>query len=174
MNKQQITATLRHPHHLNEQTLDQMREILNEYPFFQAGRMLWVKNLHLLGHIRYNNELKLAAAHVADRARLFDLLHGPEILSAKEEAEVVHVEVAPVPNQPDIEKPEVLVGKLEDDEVSPSAADDYFGAEEVFETESGAPLNFSRSHEEAQEDEEEEIKYAFPDETENMVLPSAD
>jgi hypothetical protein len=153
MNKQQIISTLRQPHHLNEQTLDQMKEILDEYPFFQAGRMLWVMNLHLLGHIRYNNELKLAAAHIASRARLFDLLH--------------------VPVQPSLEQPADFNEEV-DSEVPPAAANDYFVADEVFETESGNHLDFSRTFEEEPENLEEEIKYAFPHEAENIVLPSAD
>ena len=172
MNKQQIIQTLRQPHHLNEQTLDQIKEILDEYPFFQAGRMLWVKNLHLLGHIRYNNELKLGAAHVADRARLYDLLHLPEKPAVKEDAELDELESPPNEEQAIVEKPAEFVGKIDDD-VSPVAADDYFGADDEFETKSGDPLNFARSFEEEQE-EEEVIKYAFPDETENIVLPSAD
>jgi hypothetical protein len=169
MNKQQITATLGRPQLLNEQTLDQMKEILDEYPFFQAGRMLWVKNLHLLGHIRYNNELKLAAAHIADRARLYDLLHVPERIVVSEAVEMVEVESVAVKNQPDAGQSGVA-----EEEVSPVATDDYFGADETFETESGVPLSFSRTFEEAQEDEQEEIKYAFPIDAENIVLPSAD
>ncbi len=174
MNKQQITATLDQPHHLNEQTLDQMKEILDEYPFFQAGRMLWVKNLHLLGHIRYNNELKLAAAHIADRARLFDLLHVPEKVVFIEAADLANVEVRTEGEPPCLGKSETSVEEIAGNEVSPAAADDYLGADEVFETEDGVSLNFSRTFEEEQEDEEEEIRYAFPSETENIVLPSAD
>ncbi len=174
MNKQQITATLGQPHLLNEQTLDQMREILDEYPFFQAGRMLWVKNLHLLGHIRYNNELKLAAAHIADRACLYDLLHMPVKDTSIEEAESTDAEVVPEGEPSGFEKAEVSVEERGDIEIPPAAADDYFGADEAFETESGDSLHFSRTIEEEQEDEEEEIRYAFPSETENMVLPSAD
>ncbi|GAO28028.1 hypothetical protein [Geofilum rubicundum] len=173
MNKQQITTALGQPHGLNEQTLDQMREVLDEYPFFQAGRMLWIKNLHLLGHIRYNNELKLAAAHIADRSRLFELLHAPEIEAITEKADSADVVVLPSDDQtsePDQNK------TLEDfiETEGPVAADDYFGADEDFKTESGDSLRFTRSFEEEQEDDEEEIRYAFPDETENIVLPSAD
>ncbi|HBX87612.1 MAG TPA: hypothetical protein DEG09_03240 [Marinilabiliaceae bacterium] len=78
MNRQQIIAAVDNPQTLNSSSLDQLKVILDEYPFFQAGRMLWVKNLHLLDHIRYNNELKLAAAHIADRSRLFELINLPD------------------------------------------------------------------------------------------------
>ena len=80
MNKQHFIEVLKNPSLLSEKTLDPIKEILEEYPFFQAGRMLWIKNLHQLDHIRYNNELKFAAAHISDRARLFELIHDPVLL----------------------------------------------------------------------------------------------
>jgi hypothetical protein len=79
------------------------------------------------------------------------------------------VETFAVKDHPDVGQSEV-VGEM----VSPVGTDDYFGADETFETESGDPLSFSRTFEEAQEDEQEEIRYAFPSDAENIVLPSAD
>ena len=93
MNKQRFIEVLKNPALLNEKTLDPLKEILEEYPFFQAGRMLWIKNLHQLDHIRYNNELKFAAAHVSDRARLFELIHDTVFIE-KEKVEEVEVETS--------------------------------------------------------------------------------
>jgi hypothetical protein len=174
MNKQQITSALGQPQDLNEHTLDQLREVLDEYPFFQAGRMLWIKNLHLLGHIRYNNELKLGAAHIADRARLFNLLHASEFEKVDESSETTELFISSSMDvHPSEEKRDEPFGN-DIEPASPVAADDYFGADDDFETKSGNPLQLSRSFEEEQEDDKEEGKYAFPDETENIVLPSAD
>ncbi len=81
------------PGKLTQDTLDSIRVILDEYPFFHAGRLLWIKNLHILDHIRYNNELKLAAAHLPDRKRLYELVFSGIVaessISAKDEAQVV-------------------------------------------------------------------------------------
>ncbi|MGM0376012.1 MAG: hypothetical protein ACQEQ0_04515 [Bacteroidota bacterium] len=75
MNRTRLIELLSAPEKLNEDTLDALKEALDAYPFFQAGRMLWIKNLHKLDHIRYNSELKLAAAFIPDRSRLFFLIN---------------------------------------------------------------------------------------------------
>ncbi|MFW6389318.1 MAG: hypothetical protein ACOCZI_01660, partial [Marinilabiliaceae bacterium] len=75
MNRTRLIELLSDPEKLDENTLDPLKEALDAYPFFQAGRMLWIKNLHKLDHIRYNSELKLAAAFIPDRARLFFLIN---------------------------------------------------------------------------------------------------
>ncbi|MFO8000043.1 MAG: hypothetical protein R6U46_02285 [Marinilabilia sp.] len=75
MSRTRLIDLLSEPDSLDESTLESLREALEAYPFFQAGRMLWIKNLHKLDHIRYNSELKLAAAFIPDRSRLFFLIN---------------------------------------------------------------------------------------------------
>ena len=81
MNRDQLTEYIRQPGLMNEQSIPELKEVLDEYPFFQAARMLLLKNLHFLNHIRYNNELKLAAAHISDREKMFFLLNNYDIPS---------------------------------------------------------------------------------------------
>ncbi len=75
MTRSQLIELLANPRLLDEETLSPLKEVLDAYPFFQAGRMLWIKNLHQLDHIRFNSELKTAAAYVADRSKLFFLIN---------------------------------------------------------------------------------------------------
>ncbi len=75
MNKLQFTEILNNPESVNEVTLSGIKEIIEEYPFFQIGRMLWLKNLHKLDSIKYNSELKSSAAYIADRTKLFQLIN---------------------------------------------------------------------------------------------------
>jgi hypothetical protein len=75
MSRMRLIDLLSHPNELDEKTLDMLKEALEAYPFFQAGRMLWIKNLHKLDHIRYNSELKLGAAFIPDRSKLFFLIN---------------------------------------------------------------------------------------------------
>jgi len=75
MARMRLIDLLSDPDKLNDQTLEMLKEVLDAYPFFQAGRMLWIKNLHVLDHIRFNSELKLAAAYIADRSKLFFLIN---------------------------------------------------------------------------------------------------
>ncbi len=75
MARTRLIDYLSDPEKLDEQSLDALKEALETYPFFQAGRMLWIKNLHKLENIRYNSELKLAAAFIPDRSKLFFLIN---------------------------------------------------------------------------------------------------
>lgn len=75
MNKQQFYHWLENPHLLNGNTLQPLTEVVQAYPFFQAARMLLIKNLHNLEHIRFNGELKTCAAHIANRRQLFELVY---------------------------------------------------------------------------------------------------
>lgn len=163
MTRQQIIDTMRQPALLTTATLPELRTILEEYPFFQAARMLWIKNLHALDHIRFNNELKLAAVHIPDRARLYNLLYNveeqklPEPVLAEEEkaAAVAPPEVASSNERPD-----------------PADVSDYFEVNDTFDTPFGETIDFSNFQpkgNDAQEAEEEALSGE-----EHMVLPSAD
>ena len=55
---------------LNKDTLSELEQLLKEYPFCQTFHLLYTKNLSQLKHIRYNQQLKIAAAVVGDRTRL--------------------------------------------------------------------------------------------------------
>ncbi len=77
MNKKQFTEIIKNPTLLDAHTLTELREIIEEYPFFQIGRMLWLKNLHKLDSIKYNSELKTGAAYIADRSKLYQLINNP-------------------------------------------------------------------------------------------------
>lgn len=179
MNRQQFIEAVRHPELLNEQTLDLIRVTLDEYPFFQAGRMLWIKNLHLLDHIRYNNELKLAAAHISDRSKLYELLNPVVFMQSEQE---VAVATQPPESPREVENssaevedlsPQVFVTDIDDGD-PPAAGADYFDVDDVFETNSGEKLDFSKYIADEEDEQETEIKYAFPQTDENIVLHSAD
>ena len=147
MNRQQIIAAVDNPQTLNSSSLDQLKVILDEYPFFQAGRMLWVKNLHLLDHIRYNNELKLAAAHIADRSRLFELINLPDCGIHK-----------------GLDKKSELAEEIKNR--------DSVGSKGRIELEQrvGQESGYMRDN----EPDNSELKSAFPEDADNIVLPSAD
>lgn len=62
-----------------EQT-EQLEEILTEYPYFQAARALHLKGLKNQNSYKYNNALKVAAAHTTDRDILFDFITSEDFL----------------------------------------------------------------------------------------------
>ncbi len=75
MNKQLLYNLIHNPKELNESTLKGIQELVDEYPFFQAARLLLLKNLHFLDHVRYEPELKRSVLFVTDRTCLFELIY---------------------------------------------------------------------------------------------------
>ncbi|NAY92149.1 hypothetical protein GTQ34_09475 [Muricauda sp. JGD-17] len=65
---------------LSPQQTRELEDILEEYPYFQAARALHLKGLKNLDSYKYNNALKLTAAHTTDRDVLFDYITSKEFL----------------------------------------------------------------------------------------------
>ncbi len=79
-----FTYFLQHPEDViqAEQT-QQLEELLTEYPYFQAARALHLKGLKNQNSYKYNNALKVAAAHTTDRDILFDFITSDDFLQNK-------------------------------------------------------------------------------------------
>lgn len=56
---------------LSPQKTRELGDIISEYPYFQAARALHLKGLKNLDSYKYNNALKVTAAHTTDRDVLF-------------------------------------------------------------------------------------------------------
>ena len=59
---------------ISPQQTRELEEMLEEYPYFQAARALHLKGLKNLESYKYNNALKVTAAHTTDREVLFDYI----------------------------------------------------------------------------------------------------
>ena len=70
MNQKTFEELVKDSRLLNKDTLSELEQVLKEYPFCQTFHLLYTKNLYLEKHIRYNQQLKIAAAIVGDRSRL--------------------------------------------------------------------------------------------------------
>lgn len=78
MKQEEMTYLLQEPAEITfEQTKD-LHEIVKKFPFFQAARAVRLKGLKNINSLHYNRELKLTAAHTADRAVLFDFITSEE------------------------------------------------------------------------------------------------
>lgn len=76
MNITQFTGFLNSPAQLNSQSLPLLTELVKEYPYFQTAQILLAKNLYNEKNIRYNAQLKIAAAYSVDRTVLYKLING--------------------------------------------------------------------------------------------------
>ncbi len=81
MNVSDFTYLLQKPNKVNSPVqTKQLEDILTEYPYFQAARAVHLKGLKNLNSYKYNNALKITAAHTADRDVLFDFITSKEFL----------------------------------------------------------------------------------------------
>ncbi len=165
MNKKQFTEIIKNPTLLDAHTLTELREIIEEYPFFQIGRMLWLKNLHKLDSIKYNSELKTGAAYIADRSKLYQLINNPDKLLAG--ASVIESDKPKSEVQPSI-KAEVnteRVPKTIKPDAPRTTTENYLNAADDVADDNGSPYRFLTNSTRTQKNE---------DDNEDILFPSAD
>jgi hypothetical protein len=173
MNKTQFTDILHHPDAVTEQTLPELMEIIKEYPFFQLGRMLLLKNLYKLDHIRYNSELKYSAAFIPDRSKLYMLLHHSGV--DDQDAEVVEPEMEK--EHPNVDAHESKPGGDEinnqernkhntSSKPSVTITDNYLDASDDFTDENGNVFTFKAKQDASSDKEINDL--------DDIVLPAAD
>ncbi len=75
MTRDQILRCMDDPTNLNERTLGELREILDEFPYFQTAHLLYVLNLQKENNFRYSAQLKTTAVYSSDRTKLYQLLN---------------------------------------------------------------------------------------------------
>ena len=74
MNTSEFTYLLHNPSTLNKDQVSHVAAIIEEFPYFQSARAMYLKGLKDLGSFKYNQELKTTAAYTTDRSVLFDFI----------------------------------------------------------------------------------------------------
>ncbi len=74
MQLKELTYLLQHPEAVTASQTDELLVKINEFPYFQPLRALYLKGLKQKESYKYNNALKVTAAHTADRSVLFDYI----------------------------------------------------------------------------------------------------
>jgi len=89
MNREEFLKYLESPGQLDKRSILEVHELLNEFPYFQTAHLMLLKNLHVLGNIKFDSQLKKSAAYIGNRSVLYYLLHKPEKKEPKKEPEQV-------------------------------------------------------------------------------------
>lgn len=87
MNREEFISYIKNPARLDKTSLSEINELLEEFPYFQSGHLLFLKNLHTLDHIRFAGQLKKSAAYLANREILYRLLYDYSDLEAEDNVE---------------------------------------------------------------------------------------
>lgn len=74
LTRDQLIQFIEKPGLMKEQTLADLREITEEFPYFQSARLLYTCNLHAQSNFRFESSLKNCAVYVPDRTILYRLL----------------------------------------------------------------------------------------------------
>lgn len=74
MTKQDFIQYLSHPENLNGQSIASLEKLVQEYPYFQMGRMLYLKNLHNENSIEYEKNLHITSAYAPSGKVLYNLI----------------------------------------------------------------------------------------------------
>ena len=73
---EKITHYISHPELLDRNTLYELRSVVGRYPYFDAARLLMLKNLYVLHDVELGKELRKAALYLKSRWPLFELMVG--------------------------------------------------------------------------------------------------
>ncbi|MBF8148386.1 hypothetical protein ITJ86_00670 [Winogradskyella sp. F6397] len=74
MQLQDLTYLLQHPEAITASQTETLSSAIKEYPYFQPLRALYLKGLKQKESYKYNNALKITAAHTTDRSVLFEYI----------------------------------------------------------------------------------------------------
>ena len=69
-----LSLILKQPNHITLSQVYELENIINEYPYFQVVKAIYLKILYAQESYRYNKELKITAAHIGNRTLLFNFI----------------------------------------------------------------------------------------------------
>ena len=117
MNKNDFLSLIGNSTPVDRQVLAELNELVNIFPYFQTAHLLLLKGLKDNSDIRFENQLRNSAIHIADREVLFNLLKIAPIRFEKEifEGPVKEVVIEELPKEePMIEEQRKEEPKIEE------------------------------------------------------------
>lgn len=85
MNVTEFTYLMNKPDAVNDKHTAVLEKIVQEFPYFQSARALYLKGLYNQNSFKYNHILKVTAAHTVDRSVLFDFISSDTFVSVQKE-----------------------------------------------------------------------------------------
>ena len=71
-----VSELIKHPNLLNEDTIDILKRLLNQYPYYQTARLLLLQNMFKVKDPLFQKELRRSAVLINDRKVLFNMIEG--------------------------------------------------------------------------------------------------
>ena len=89
--RDQLILYIEKPGLLKEQSIGELKEIVDEFPYFQSAQLLYTYNLHAQANFRYDSYLKTCSIFTTDRSVLYRLLQ-PKLNAPKSQKQHIPVE----------------------------------------------------------------------------------
>ena len=115
MNRNDFISIIENKSTINPGTLQDIRELIGTFPYFQTAHILLLKGLKDNDDVRFDSQLKKSAIYIADREVLYYLLQKepePSVISEENVDEAAIPEIIPrevvieTPAEPDSKSPE--------------------------------------------------------------------
>lgn len=71
-----LAEYIKAPEKLGRDSLDELRQLVEKYPYFQPARLLYLRNLYQLHDASFDKELRRASLFLPDRTALFLFIEG--------------------------------------------------------------------------------------------------
>jgi hypothetical protein len=90
MNRNDFTGIIHNASLIDRQMIGEVRELVDLFPYFQSAHLLLLKGLHNVSDVKFENQLRQSAIHVADREVLYYLLR-KEPVEVSEQPDPVNI-----------------------------------------------------------------------------------
>jgi hypothetical protein len=146
MNKNDFLSLIGSSTPVDRQVLAELNELVNIFPYFQTAHLLLLKGLKDNSDIRFENQLRNSAIHIADREVLFNLLKMAPVRFENEIFEVPEEE--PVMVEPEREK-QVMEATVFDGDIEQTVIESARNSEDLI-------IEIERDQEEKSEEDQSE------------------
>jgi hypothetical protein len=92
MNRNDFLRMIENSGPADRQTIGEISELIDIFPYFQSAYMLLLKGLRNTSDVRFENQLRISAMHIADREVLYYFLKKENVIMDKPEASIQHRE----------------------------------------------------------------------------------
>lgn len=92
MNITEFYKYIENPDLLNNDTVAKLKDVIERYAFFQAARILYLKNLYNLNDDKYKNELPVTSLYSPNRKQLYFLIHSTDKKEKPESSEHIQLQ----------------------------------------------------------------------------------
>jgi hypothetical protein len=114
MNRNDFLELMNDSARVNRQLIGEVYELIDIFPYFQTAHMLLLKGLQDSADVKFENQLRNSAIHIADRERLYHLLRSKK-LQVDEQPEIPQAVSLPVVSDADTQQTVIETAKNSED-----------------------------------------------------------